>query len=103
MDDFSGDAQMLSDVRHCLFDAMTDPAGLNVSPSEIEPNTVPADLGVDDQGWGICLQDYAARIRAWRPAYASYGHKPRYAVDTLNKTFEAIVPYLKDALAEQVG
>lgn len=97
-----GDFVIRADVQACLLDAMTD--CFPITRDKIQHDTKPTDrpIGADGQGWGICLQVYAAGIRARRPVYAAYTHRPIYTTETLSKEFSEIVNYLVGKLLAQL-
>jgi hypothetical protein len=98
-----GDMQIRTDVLVCLMDAITD--RFPITRDEIELDLVPSgkEIGADEGGWGVCLQLYASYLRALRPVYGFYVHKPKYDKATLDLELHEIQIYLRNELVAQSG
>lgn len=65
-----------------------------VPKKDLKDTWKPGAAGLDVTGWGMCLADFAERLRDVNPAYAAYRHDPLFARATLSKPLKDIDVYL---------
>lgn len=71
--------------------------------STLKDDWKPPASGLDAVSWGSLLSAFAVDLRAHRPDYGPYSHKPRFAATTLEMPLAAIDQYLAKKVCAALG